>query len=323
MKTALVMGITGGFGGHVAQALARKGYSIRALMRDPVKLPRRFKGAEVFTGDAARIEDVRAAAEGVDLIVYGVNPPKYRWEGVVLPLIENTARVAEEKNLTVVFPGNVYVFDPKDGPAFDENVPHNPVSTKGQMRKEMEARLKTASENGARVIIIRMGDFIGENLASAWFQFLIKSTKKGYALSAAGERDVIHTWAYLPDVGRTVAELVEKKDTLEAFSVFHFKGYQISFNELAKAMEQASNRPVSMGSFPWIALQLMSPLNKMFRELLEMRYLWKEEINLDETRLEHTLGKAVPYTPLAEALLECGVVERDTGSGQPVRSQVR
>lgn len=25
MKTALVMGITGGFGGHVAQALARKG----------------------------------------------------------------------------------------------------------------------------------------------------------------------------------------------------------------------------------------------------------------------------------------------------------
>ena len=74
------MGITGGFGGHVAQALARKGYSIRALMRDPVKLPKRFKGADVFTGDAANIEDVRTAAEGVDLIVYGVNPPTYRWD---------------------------------------------------------------------------------------------------------------------------------------------------------------------------------------------------------------------------------------------------
>lgn len=320
MKTALIMGITGGFGGHVALALARKGCSIRALMRNPAKLPQRFKGADVFIGDAAKIEDVRAAADGIDLIIYGVNPAKYRWEGVVLPLLENTARVAEEKNLTIVFPGNVYVFDPKDGPLFDENAPHNPVSVKGRMRKDMEARLKIASENGARIIIIRMGDFIGEHLASDWFQHLIKSTKKGYALSAAGKKDLVRTWAYLPDVGHTVAELVEKKETLEAFSVFHFKGYQVSFNDIAQAMEQASGRPVSMGSFPWIALQLMSPFNKMFKEILEMRYLWKEEINLDETRLENTLGKAVPHTPLTEALLECGVVEHQAGFGQPVRS---
>ncbi|MEE8387233.1 MAG: NAD(P)H-binding protein [Acidiferrobacterales bacterium] len=320
MKIALVMGITGGFGGHVAQALARKGYSIRALMRNPGKLPQRFKGAKVIIGDAAKIEDVRTAADGVDLIVYAVNPPKYRWEGVVLPLMENTARVAEEKNLTVVFPGNVYVFDPRDGPLFDEDAPHNPVSSKGHMRKEMEARLKIASENGARVIIIRMGDFIGENLPSTWFQFLIKSTKKGYVLAAAGKRNLIHTWAYLPDVGRTVAELVERKKILEDFSVFHFKGYQVSFNDIAQAMEQASGRPVSLASFPWIALQLMSPFNKMYKGLLEMRYLWNAKINLDETRLESALGKAVQHTPLAEALLECGFVEHRAGSGQPVRS---
>ena len=169
MKTALIMGITGGFGGHVAQALARKGYSIQTLMRGPAKLPDRFKGARVFRGDAASIDHVRAAAEGVDLIVYGINPPKYRWQGVVLPLLENTARVAEEKNLTIVFPGNVYVFDPRDGPLFDENTPHNPVSGKGQMRKEMEARLRQASEKGARVIILRMGDFIGQNLAGDYY----------------------------------------------------------------------------------------------------------------------------------------------------------
>ncbi len=319
MKTALIMGITGGFGGHVAQALARNGYSIRAMMRNPGKLPQRFKGAEVVTGDAANIEDVRTAADGVDLIVYAVNPPKYRWEGVVLPLMENTARVAEEKNLTVVFPGNVYVFDPSDGPLFDENTPHNPVSSKGRMRVDMEARLKTASENGARIILIRMGDFIGQDLASDWFQHLIRSTGKGYALTVTGKQDMNHTWAYLPDVGRTVAELVEKKDTLEAFSVFHFRGYQISFHDIAQAMEQASGKPVAMGSFSWVALQLMSPFNKMYKGLLEMRYLWTEEINLDENRLANALGKAVPYTPLGQALLESGFVKHEAGTGQPVR----
>jgi len=320
MKTALIMGITGGFGGHVAQALARNGYSIRTLMRDSSKLPDRFKGAEVVPGDAANIEDVRAAADGVDLIVYGVNPPRYRWAGVVLPLLENTARIAEEKNLTVIFPGNVYVFDPKDGPLFNENTPHNPISGKGQMRKEMEARLKRASENGARIVIIRMGDFVGQNLASDWFQHLIKSTKKGYALTATGNRNLIHTWAYLPDVGRTVAALVEKKELLEPFTVFHFKGYRVSFNDIAQAIEQASGRPVTIGGFPWFALQLMSPFNSMFKSLLEMRYLWQHEINLDQTKLEDLLGKVIPDTPFTEALLECGFVERAAGLRQPVRS---
>lgn len=321
MKKALIIGITGGFGGHVARALARKGYSIRALMRDPGKLPSCFKGVDVFAGDAANIHDVRGAADGVDLIVYGVNPPKYRWQGVLLPLLENTATVAEEKKLTVVFPGNVYVFDPKDGPLFDENSPHHPVSIKGQMRKDMEARLKVASANGARIIIIRMGDFIGENLSSDWFQHLIKSAKKGYVLSAAGKPDLIHTWAYLPDVGRTVAELVDSPAVLDAFSVFHFKGYQASFNDIAQAMERASGKAVTMNRFPWMALQLMSPLNKMFREMLEMRYLWIQEISLDETRLVAVLGKAVSHTPLDQALLESGFVHTDdSGTEQAVRS---
>ena len=40
MRKVLIIGITGNFGSHVAQALARKGWSIRALMRDPLLLQR-------------------------------------------------------------------------------------------------------------------------------------------------------------------------------------------------------------------------------------------------------------------------------------------
>lgn len=320
MKKALVIGITGGFGGHVASAMARKGYTIRALMRNPDKLPECFNGTEVFAGDAANIEDVRAAADGVDVIVYGVNPPKYRWQGVVLPLLENTACVAEEKKLTVVFPGNVYVFDPRDGPLFDENSPHQPVSSKGEMRKAMEARLKIASQNGARIIIIRMGDFIGKNLASDWFQHLIKKTKKGYVLSAAGKPDLIHTWAYLPDVGNTVAELAEKSASLDVFSVFHFKGYRASFNDIKQAMELATAKPVVIGNFPWRWLQFMSPFSKMLQGLIEMRYLWDNVILLDDARLVNTLGAAVPHTPLVQALVESGSVQHNANTEQVVQS---
>lgn len=225
MKTALIMGITGGFGGHVAQALARNGWQLKILMRNPEKLPARFKGAQVIKGEAAKREDVSSAAEGTDVIIYGVSPANYAWEGVALPLLENVASVAEEKKLTVVFPGNVYVYNPADGTEFTEDSPHHACTSKGVMRIEMENRLKLATTNGARVIVLRMGDFIGKDANSTWLKQLIKPGKKIISLTATGSRTIKHSWANLPDAANTVVQLLERQAELEAFSEFNFKGY--------------------------------------------------------------------------------------------------
>ena len=40
-RTALVIGVTGSFGGHAAQALLKHGWRIRALARDPEPRRRR------------------------------------------------------------------------------------------------------------------------------------------------------------------------------------------------------------------------------------------------------------------------------------------
>jgi nucleoside-diphosphate-sugar epimerase len=309
MKTALVMGITGGFGGHVAQALARQGWAIRAMLRDPAKLPARFRGADVVQGDAGSIEDVRRAAIGVDVIVYGVNPPKYNWDGIVQPLIDNTARVAEENGQTIIFPGNVYVFDPNDGPEFDEQSPIHPVSSRGRMRKEMEERLKLASERGARVIIIRMGDFIAPDAPSTWIEHLISKTRDGYSLATTGPRDLVHTWAYLPDAACAVAELVARIDELAPFNVFHFGGYQVTFADIANAIQEATGKKVRFGKFPWVVIRLLAPFNTMFSGLAEMRYLWTREISLSDRKLQQLIAKPVPNTPLAEALVESGILQ--------------
>jgi len=309
MKTALVMGITGGFGGHVAQALARQGWAIRALLRDPAKLPARFRGADVVQGDAGDIGDVRRAADGVDIIVYGVNPPNYRWDGIVLPLLENTATVAEENGQTIVFPGNVYVFDPNDGPEFDEKSPIHPVSTRGQMRMEMEQRLRLASQRGARVIIVRMGDFIAADAPSTWMGHLIKKTRKGYALTVTGPRDLTHTWAYLPDAARATADLVAQRESLDPFSVFNFRGYRLTFAELATTIREATGKKVTISKFPWLVLRLLAPFSAMYGGLVEMRYLWNREINLSDQRMQQVLGKNIPHTPLADVLVESGLIQ--------------
>ena len=308
MKTALIMGITGSFGGQVAQALARQGWAIRALMRNPDRLPARFRGAEVISGDASSIENVRKAAAGADIIVYGVNPPKYKWDGVVLPMIDTTAAVAEENHQTIVFPGNVYVFDPDDGPEFDERSPMRPLGSRGRLRMEMEQRLKLASERGARVIIIRMGDFIAADAASSWMRHLIRKTKSGYILSVTGPRNLIHSWAYLPDAARVTAELIDRRDELDAFSVFHYRGYRNTLNDIAVAIRQVTGKDVKIAAFPWFIIRLMAPFSTMFKSLVEMRYLWTREINLSDEKMRSVLGKPLPHTSLEDALTESGLL---------------
>jgi len=309
MKTALILGITGTFGGQVAAALQGRGYALRALLRDPARLPARFAGVQVIQGDVTDKAALQRAAEGVEVMVYGVNPPKYQWRGRALPWLENAAVVAEQQRLTVLFPGNVYVFDPDQGPDFNEAAAMHPVTTKGRIRLAMEQRLQQAAGNGARVIIVRAGDFIAPGAESAWLQVLLKQGRDGYTLLAPGPRELPHTWAYLPDLAHAAVQLLQRCEDLPAFNVFHFRGHRVSLVEIAEAVRQASGRPVKLRAFPWWALRLAAPFSEMFRGLLEMRYLWRRQVNMEGGKLEAALAGGMVHTPLSRALLEAGLVQ--------------
>lgn len=316
MKTALVLGITGGFGGHVAEALAANGWRLRALVRDPARVPRRWQAAQVLTGDAARIEDVARAAEGVDVIVYGINAPYPNWDRTVLPWLEVSAAIAEANRLTIVFPGNVYNYDPADGPVFDEHSPMRPVSHKGELRAAMEARLRLASERGARVLILRCGNFIGAHVSGSWLAHLLRHSRRGYVLSTTGPRDLKHAWAYLPDVAQTVVALLARSESLPAFSVFHYRGCEAGFADIAGTVRAKTGERVRFRRFPWWLLRLAAPFSPWFRSLVEMRYLWEADIRLDETALTQALGAAAPRTPFGDALEAAGLI----GDGEPEQS---
>ena len=186
----------------------------------------------------------------------------------------------------------------------------------------MEARLRTAAVNGARVIIVRAGDFIGRG-ASSWLQFTIKRTRRGYTVNAPSEPGLVHTYAYLPDMAQVAADLVAHQEDLPAFNVFHLKGYRVSYLDIAAAIEQASGQPVKIGRFPWWLMKLVSPFVPLVRSLLEMRYLWRVELNLDDRKLQEFYGRSVNYTPLATAMVEAGLIEqKDSSESAPVVDRV-
>ena len=67
----LVTGASGYVGLVLVRALVRHGYYVRALVR-PTSSVGRLKqlGVEIYLGDVRRLEDVNAAAEGMDIIVH-------------------------------------------------------------------------------------------------------------------------------------------------------------------------------------------------------------------------------------------------------------
>jgi len=69
-KTVLVVGATGSIGQHVVDVAAEKGYTVRALVRDPAKARHFSRGVQVTAGDVTRPETLTAAVEGIDAVVF-------------------------------------------------------------------------------------------------------------------------------------------------------------------------------------------------------------------------------------------------------------
>ena len=302
-RTALVIGANGGIGNESCMALRRHGWKLRALVRKAPASPGK-DGIEWITGDAMNAADVLRAASGVDVIIHAVNPPGYRgWDTLVLPMLDHTIAAARAAGARIVLPGTIYNYGPDAFPRLTETSPQHPHTRKGEIRAEMESRLKTASKEGVRVLILRCGDFFGPRAGNNWLaQGLIRQGAPVQRISYPGDYTIGHSWAYLPDVGNVLARLLDRETDLGSFETFHFGGYWLDGHAMLAAIRRVTgNARVKAGGFPWWLTSLAAPFNETLRELRKMRYLWRESIRLDDAKLQAFLGNDL-YTPLDEAL---------------------
>jgi nucleoside-diphosphate-sugar epimerase len=298
-KIALVIGAAGGIGGATAAALSRHGWTVRGLTRRPQA---GNATVEWIAGDAMNGADVLRAAQGASLIVHAANPPGYRnWATQVLPMIDNTIAAAKAVGARIVLPGTIYNFGADAFPALHEDSPQHPSTRKGAIRVEMEKKLRAAANDGAPTLIVRAGDYFGPKTTGNSF-FSAVMVRPGSPVNwivnpARGGSS--HAWAYLPDVGETIALLIDREDALGDFEVFNFAGHQLAAEEMPAAIAKATGKPkLRVWPLPWFAIVALQPLVRLFREMAEMRYLWSETILLDGSKLAAFLGDSLPRTPL-------------------------
>src|SRR5262249_51325690 len=159
---------------------------------------------------------------------------------------------------------------------------------------------------GVRSLIVRAGDYFGPNAKSSWFaNCMVKAGKRPSYVLYPGRPEIAHNFAYLPDLAETMARLIACEDRLAAFDVYHFGGHQLAQGgDIARSIGRALSRPdLPIRRLPWAIIGLAAPFNPTFYEMLELRYLWREPIALDNRKLIAAIG-AEPHTPL-----DCAVTE--------------
>ena len=306
-KTVLVLGATGGVGSAIAGALGRRGWTVRALVRDAAKAAASWTGSrspEWISGDAMSCADVVAAADGVSVLVHAVNPQGYRhWDRLVLPMMANTIVAARAAGARIVLPGTIYNFDPSTTPIVDADTPQLPRTRKGGVRVRMEQMLEHAAP-GVPSLIVRAGDFFGPGARSSWLsQGMVKPGMPVRQLLRMTRRGG-HSWAYLPDLAEAFGQLIDTADRLASFERVQFAGhYDASGTGMTEAIRRAVGRNVAEKDFPWPLMRLLAPFGGFPREVIEIRQYWQHPLRLDNRRLVALIGEE-PHTPLDAAVAQ-------------------
>ena len=276
--TALILGATGRAGRQGAEAFEAAGWSVRRYNR--------------------AAQDMTVAADGADVILNGLSPPNYHdWDSIVPRITRQVIEAARTHQATVILPGNVYHFGDQPG-VWSEKTAPRPVSRKGEIRLEME---RAYAESGVQTIVLRAGNFIDFPGRGCIMSLIyLRDIARG-RITLPGPAETRQAMCYMPDWARAAVALAEKRASLSEFEDIPFAGHTLSALDIKAGLEAILARDLRFVRFPWWFFNVSAPFWELAREMNEMRYLWRTDHALSDSRLREVLP-GFEVTPLDKVL---------------------
>lgn len=285
----VVLGAGGGLGRNVVDAALAAGHEVRAMVRDParISLP---AGVEVVGGDATRTDDVVRAMSTMDAAIFCVNPPFSTWLEAFPPLITTAIEGARRTGARLVFPANVWIFGRgKPGDLVDEDRAPAPISRRGAMRAEHEARIRSA---GIKYALVRLPEFYGPHVVTLTPR-VIRAAIAGARARWPGPLDLPIELVFMPDAALAMIAVAARGED----DVVHVPGVRTTARDFIAAAFQATGKPVRASATPAWLLSLAGLFDKTIRSAADIGHLWTHPILLDGTRFTARYGAPV-VTPL-------------------------
>ena len=301
MNMIALFGAAGATGRSIAATLHSRGMAYRVVGRDEKRLATAFGSdplAEIMTWNPDSPASVRAAAEGVDTLIYLVGVPydKAKQHPILIRQTLDGAIAAGVKRIVLL--GTVYPYGPPKTPTVAETHPRNPPTFKGRMRKEQEDILFRAHAEGKiQATVLRLPDFYGPEVgALSLLHLVFKAATEGGTAYMVGPIDTPHEFVYIPDLGPVMVDLALKPEAYGRAWNFAGAGTITQREAANKIFAMASRKPkiLALGK---TAIRLIGLFDPVMREVVEMLYLQKTPVLLDDRALTQLIGplKKTPY----------------------------
>jgi nucleoside-diphosphate-sugar epimerase len=291
----------GPVGTTTAEALLATGHQVRVLSRSGGRSTDAIEHRQV---DATDADALTAAARGAAALYNAVNPPYHRWPTDWPPVAAALLTAAERSGAVLVTMSNLYGYGRPSGPMTPDS-PLAATDVKGRVRIRMWTDALAAHEAGrARVTEARAADFVGPQVPveGSHLNRQLPALRKGRRAWVIGDPDAPRTWAYLPDVGATLATLGTDERALGR--AWHVpsnppRSQREALADLAAVMDRPA---VPVTGIPWPVLRTAGLIVPFMREIAAMRHQFDQPFIIDSSATTATFGlTATPWDDVVAA----------------------
>lgn len=272
----------GPVGRATTEMLAAGGIAVRVAQRSrPAELPRNatFQPCDVLDPEA-----VRSAVAGARQIVVAIGFPYVgdTWRKAWPLAMQNLVAACAASDCRMVFVDNLYMYGPQREP-LREDMALTAFGMKPAARAEVTRIWMAASAAGRlRVAALRAPDFYGPGVTRSHLGDIgFGAIAKDKRATLIAPPDMPHDFAYVPDIARAVATLLDAPD--DAFGqAWHVPCAPIRTpREILELGARALGVTLRIAALPLWLLPAMGAISPQMREISEMRFQWDRPYHVD------------------------------------------
>lgn len=280
---------TGPAGCWTARALRELNITVRAVNRSGKHPDLMLDEVEVVAADASDPAQAIDAAKGATVVYQALNPPYHLWHKYFPALQAGALAAARAAGARYVSIENLYMYDSSE--PITEDSPILPRSKKGELREKMAGEVMAAHQRGdIQATALRSSDYYGPGvLGSAMGERVFGSLISGKKAQVMESSEMLHSWAYIEDVGRAAATLGTRDEALgKVWIAPHAPAHTQS--EMVELACRSLGIELQITVVSPLMLRIVGLFVPGARASVEMMYQFREPFVVDSKRIQHAFG---------------------------------
>jgi len=292
----------GTLGPALAAEFASRGIDSRVISRGEPhnELP---DGVAHVKADARDANALAKALSGATTVLQTSMPLYQNWAEEFPALQASVIAATEAAGGKLVLADNLYVYGAGDNGTITDGTAETPNTSKGRVRKAMADDALTAHREGrVEVALTRPSNYVGAQYEFTR-QLLTDRARAGKAMQVFGRLDQPHSYSYVPDVARAMADVALADDAYGRAWILPTMD-AITQRELCDTLWTGVGQegPAKIQALRGTGMKVIGLFNPVVKASFEMLYEYDEPFVVHATDFTNRFGWNA--TPVAKALAE-------------------